>query len=281
MIREIGYYADDTMYYHYRIPNLDLDFGLKALGNDQDVISMIQFVPQNKVINVYVEHGSTRLHTYFMSPSKDVIEQLDDDPSPELNRIRPKKKGIGSCSKKLDMNVPLKESSNQAQREDGEFEREVEAEEEQDEEDEQGHAEDSKNDSEEHTEEDDDSDYIVDPEAILYDWEVDMREFHSCVDELEWFGQGPNIELDLNQDDDLGVINNDEFESAGYEEDLRKRMLKNLNKKVPCSYAVIHVTPFFVGQDFKTKKDIQGHVKMPSIKTRRALHMAKIENLRV
>ncbi|CAI9295846.1 unnamed protein product [Lactuca saligna] len=72
-----------------------------------------------RVINVYVEHGSTRLHTYFMSPSKVVIEQLDDDPSPQLNRIRPKKKGIGSYSKKLDMNVPLKESSNQAQREDG------------------------------------------------------------------------------------------------------------------------------------------------------------------
>nr|KAJ0203901.1 hypothetical protein LSAT_V11C500237260 [Lactuca sativa] len=74
MIREIGYSVDDTI-----------------------------------VINVYVEHGSTRLHTYFMSPSKVVIEQLDNDPSPELNRIRPKKKGIGSCSKKLDMNVPLKE----------------------------------------------------------------------------------------------------------------------------------------------------------------------------
>ncbi|CAI9264874.1 unnamed protein product [Lactuca saligna] len=322
MICEIGYSADDTMYYHYRIPNLDLDFGLKALGNDQDVISMTQFVPQNRVINVYVEHGSTRLHTYFMSPIKVVIEQLDDDPSPELNRIRPKKKGIVSCSKKLDMNVPLKESANQAQREDGvydfsmslvpfepnkqdmvnefkddsyfpvpeetdtmqeitvdincqnhremlddfepfssdgyqnigEFEREVEAEEEQDEEDEQGCAEDSKDDLEEHTEEDDDSDYIVDPEAILDDWEVDMREFHSCVDEIEWFGQGPNIELDLNQDDDLGVINNDEFESAGYEEDLRKRMLKNLNKNVPCSSGVVHVTPFFVGRPKKKRR---------------------------
>ncbi|CAI9302381.1 unnamed protein product [Lactuca saligna] len=227
MICEIGYSADDTMDYHYRIPNLDLDFGLKALGNDQDVISMTQFVPQNRVINV----------------------------------IRPKKKGIGSCSKKLDMNVPLKESNNQAQRKDGvydysmslvpfepnkqdmvnelkddsyfpvpketdimqeitvdinyqnhrerlddfepfssdgyqnmgEFEREVEAEEEQDEEDEKENAEDSKDDSEEHTAEDDDSNYIVDPEAILDDWEVDMREFHSCVDGVEWFGQGPNI----------------------------------------------------------------------------------------
>nr|KAJ0218607.1 hypothetical protein LSAT_V11C300154240 [Lactuca sativa] len=311
MIREIGYSKDDIVYYHYRIPNLDLDFGLKALGNDQDVIPMAQYVPQNSVINVYIEHGSTRLHTYFMSPSKVVIEKLDDDPSPELNRIRPKKKGIGSCSKKLDTNVPLKESANQAHREDGvydfsislvpfepnkqdvvnefkndsyfpyhreilndfepfssdgyqnmgEFEREVEVEEEQDEKDKQGHAEDSKDDSEEHTEEEDDSDYIV-----------DMREFNSCMDEVEWFGQGPNIELDLNQDDDLGVINNDEFESAGYEEDLRKRMLKNLNKKVLCSSGVVHVTPFLW---------VKGHMKMLSIKTRRALQMSKKEKLRV
>nr|KAJ0190361.1 hypothetical protein LSAT_V11C800434420 [Lactuca sativa] len=157
MILEIGYSKDDIMYYNYRIPNLDLDFGLKALGNDQDIIFMAQYVPQNRVIIVYVEHGSTRLHTYFMSPSKVVIEQLDDDPSPELNKIRPKKKGIGSCSKKLNMNNM------------GEFEKEVEVEEEQDEEDEHGHVEDSKDDSEEHTEKEDDSDYIVDPEAILDD----------------------------------------------------------------------------------------------------------------
>ncbi|CAH1440942.1 unnamed protein product [Lactuca virosa] len=84
----------------------------------------------------------------------------------------------------------------------GGFEREVEVEELQDEEDEQGHAEDSKDDSEEHIEEEDDSDYIVDPKAILDYLEVDMREFSSCMDEVEWFGQGLNIELDLNQDDD-------------------------------------------------------------------------------
>ncbi|CAI9281987.1 unnamed protein product [Lactuca saligna] len=231
MIREIGYSKDDTMYYHYRIPILDLDFILKALGTDQDVISMAQYVPQNRMINVYVELGSTRLHTYLMSPSKVIIEQLDDDTSLELNRIRPKKKGIGSCSKKLDMNVPLKESTNQEQREDSvydfymplvpfepnkqddhreilddfepfssdgyqnmdNFEREVEVEEEKDEEDEQRHAEDSKDDSKDHTEEEDDSDYIIDSQAILDYWEVDMREFNSCVDEFELFGQGLNI----------------------------------------------------------------------------------------
>ena len=54
---------------------------------------------------MYVEHGQTRVHTYFMSPTKVVIQQMDDDPSPELIRIRLKKKEVGSCSKKLDMNV--------------------------------------------------------------------------------------------------------------------------------------------------------------------------------
>nr|KAJ0185090.1 hypothetical protein LSAT_V11C900461820 [Lactuca sativa] len=339
MIREIGYSADDTMYYHYRIPNLDLDCGLKTLGNDQDVLSMAQYVPQNRVINVYVEHGSTRLHTYFMSPSKVVIEQLDDDPSPELNRIRPKKKGIGSCSKKLNMNIPFKESANQAQIEDGgydfsiplvpfepnkqdvvnefkddlyfpvpketdtmqeiivdincqdnreilydfepfssdgyqnmgEFDREVEVKEEQDEEDEQGHEEDSKDDSEEHTEEEDDFDYIVEPEAILDYWKVDMRKFNSYVDEVEWFGQGPNIEFDLNQDDDLGVINNYEFESAGYEEDLRRRVLKKIEQEGAL---------FFWGSSCYTIF-LWGHMKMLSIKTRRAIYMDKNEKLRV
>ncbi|KAL7599723.1 hypothetical protein Lser_V15G21666 [Lactuca serriola] len=130
-----------------------------------------------------------------------------------------------NCQNHREMLDDFKPFSSDGYQNMGEFEREVEAEEEHDEKDEQGHAKDSKDDSEEHTEEDDDSDYIVDPEAILDDWEVDMREFHSCVDEVEWFGRGPNIELDLNQDDDLGVINNDDFESAGYEEDLRKRML--------------------------------------------------------
>nr|KAJ0210921.1 hypothetical protein LSAT_V11C400204090 [Lactuca sativa] len=56
-------------------------------------------------LSVYVEHGQTRVHTYFMSPTKVVIQQMDDDPSPELIRIRLKKKEVGSCSKKLDMNV--------------------------------------------------------------------------------------------------------------------------------------------------------------------------------
>nr|KAJ0219114.1 hypothetical protein LSAT_V11C300107340 [Lactuca sativa] len=196
---------------------------------------MDQHVPKNRVLNVKVEH----VYTYFMSPTKVVIEQLNDEPFPVLHRIRPKKKENSSSSKKLDMNVPLKESSNHthikdgvcdfsmslvpsepsqltecnmpdkqdvvnefvdasyvpAQREIlddfepfsdsgyhnvGEYKEEIEKEEEQVQEEEHGHEEDSQE-----KEEKDNSDYTVDPKVIVDDWEVDMREFNSCVDECK------------------------------------------------------------------------------------------------
>ena len=66
---------------------------------------MAQYVPKNRMLNVYVEHGQTRSHTYFMSLTKVVTEQLDDEPSLNLTTIRPKKMETGSCSKKLDKNI--------------------------------------------------------------------------------------------------------------------------------------------------------------------------------
>ncbi|KAL7595580.1 hypothetical protein Lser_V15G29192 [Lactuca serriola] len=105
----------------------------------------------------------------------------------------------------------------------------------------------------------DDGDYIVDSEALVDDWDVDMREVNSVVDEVEWFGQAPETKVDLNQDGhELELINNNEFESVGFKEDSRKKMLRNLKKKVPCSYGVVHDRTFYVGQSFKTKKDVQG-----------------------
>nr|KAJ0222882.1 hypothetical protein LSAT_V11C200083380 [Lactuca sativa] len=67
-------------------------------------------------------------------------------------------------------------------------------------------------------------------------------------------------QVDLNQHGDkLEVIDN-KFESAGYKENSRKRMLRKLNKKVPCSSGVVHDIPLYMGQSFKTKKDVQGVV---------------------
>nr|KAJ0184843.1 hypothetical protein LSAT_V11C900494740 [Lactuca sativa] len=71
-----------VIYYHFRIPNGDFQFGLRALGNDQDVINLSKFIQNNKLIEVYTEHGKTNLLTYFMSPNakgKVVIEELPEN----------------------------------------------------------------------------------------------------------------------------------------------------------------------------------------------------------
>ncbi|MFS7953137.1 hypothetical protein Hanom_Chr07g00615071 [Helianthus anomalus] len=73
--------GDDVVYYHFRIPGQNLDNGLRALGTNQDVLNMCQYIDKVKVIDVYVKHWVTRLSTYFQSPnggSNVVIEEIID-----------------------------------------------------------------------------------------------------------------------------------------------------------------------------------------------------------
>nr|KAJ0223670.1 hypothetical protein LSAT_V11C200072000 [Lactuca sativa] len=61
----------------------DLDFELFALGSDQDVRHLGTFISKHKLIEVYIEHGKTRLHTYTMSPnqSKIQIKKISEAPT--------------------------------------------------------------------------------------------------------------------------------------------------------------------------------------------------------
>nr|KAJ0217442.1 hypothetical protein LSAT_V11C300145940 [Lactuca sativa] len=73
---------DLVIYYHFRVPNGDFQFGHRALGNDQDVITLSKYISHNKLIEVYTEHGKTNLLTYFMTPNakgKVVIEELPEN----------------------------------------------------------------------------------------------------------------------------------------------------------------------------------------------------------
>ncbi|CAI9292054.1 unnamed protein product [Lactuca saligna] len=49
MMLELGYSVPPVIYYHFRIPHEDLDFGLRALGNDNDVLNLPQYISDNKV----------------------------------------------------------------------------------------------------------------------------------------------------------------------------------------------------------------------------------------
>nr|KAJ0226779.1 hypothetical protein LSAT_V11C100003540 [Lactuca sativa] len=79
---KLGYDVPPVIYYHYQLPNGDLEFGLRALGNDIDVLSLAQYIEHHKIIKVYTEHNETKLLTYFMSPGvkpRVIIEEIADD----------------------------------------------------------------------------------------------------------------------------------------------------------------------------------------------------------
>nr|KAJ0186122.1 hypothetical protein LSAT_V11C900504390 [Lactuca sativa] len=81
-MNEVNVSNSPVIYYHFKIPNGDFQFSLRALRNDQDVINLSKYIPHNKLIEIYTEHGKTNLVTYFMSSNakvKVVIEELPED----------------------------------------------------------------------------------------------------------------------------------------------------------------------------------------------------------
>jgi hypothetical protein len=51
MIEVIGYTGNEVIYYHYKVPDLELDYGLRALGNDSDVLTLLKYVHNLKLLN--------------------------------------------------------------------------------------------------------------------------------------------------------------------------------------------------------------------------------------
>nr|GEW26503.1 transposase, mutator type [Tanacetum cinerariifolium] len=61
MVVKLGYGVADSMYYHFLRSILSLDYGLHTLNVDADVLEMTKYVKDNKIILVYVEHGSSNM----------------------------------------------------------------------------------------------------------------------------------------------------------------------------------------------------------------------------
>ncbi|CAI9285874.1 unnamed protein product [Lactuca saligna] len=95
----------------------------------------------------------------------------------------------------------------------------------------------------------DDSDYIVHESNMQFDVDVDMSEFQSHVD-VDEHGilnkQTESIGNDI-VDEELEVIQSDDYQYAGFNEDERTKMLKELSRLTPCSHGEIHLKPYRVG----------------------------------
>ncbi|CAI9281906.1 unnamed protein product [Lactuca saligna] len=113
---KLGYDVPPVIYYHYQLLNGYLEFGLRTLGNDIDVLSLAQYFEHHKIIKVYTEHNETNLLTSFMSPRvkpRAIIEEIPDDvPLPKSNStvvdFHPGLRlveGSQSCNKKLCFNL--------------------------------------------------------------------------------------------------------------------------------------------------------------------------------
>ena len=72
----------------------NLDSGLLPLITNQEVIYLARYVPYHKEINLYIEHGSTRIVTYFKSLLKVHIEEIEWDASPKINKVKIKRKKL-------------------------------------------------------------------------------------------------------------------------------------------------------------------------------------------
>ena len=66
IVTMLKYDPRDIMFYHFKIPNNSLDWGLRALAGDDDVNNLGQYVKDNKVIDVFIEHGETTVESYYM-----------------------------------------------------------------------------------------------------------------------------------------------------------------------------------------------------------------------
>ncbi|CAI9288005.1 unnamed protein product [Lactuca saligna] len=142
--------------------------------------------------------------------------------------------------------------------------------------------------SEDSGDDSDDSEYNVDESNIQFDVDVDMSEFHNAVD-VDEHGILNNHSKDdgigvVDFDNELEVIATDDYQFAGFHEDDRKRLLKELSKSSTCSHGEVHVKPFQIGQVFKTKVDVKNYMNSHAVATRRlstwkAMYFNKIDPL--
>lgn len=90
MREEVGYWEKGPWYYHFLIPGLCLDYGLRGLGSDMEVHLLAKYIDKNKLISVYIEHLFSKVETYLTPPksSNVVIEDIEEENVQEIPSVK-------------------------------------------------------------------------------------------------------------------------------------------------------------------------------------------------
>ncbi|CAI9286511.1 unnamed protein product [Lactuca saligna] len=310
MMEQLGYVDEGIpLYYHFKRPFSDLDFGLFALGSDQDVRHLGTFISKHKLIEVYIEHGKTQLHTYTMSPNqakvqiKEIIEPpscsrrlfLDWYDTGETNVVGDASKEANEGNPCVEVEIGDKfEHTNEVEFRDGnkggedpwsEFESGDMFEDINEEE--FGSGDNFDDDSGYKSSESDDIDFYVDNDNILDDVEVDMNDFNDNIDmDAEWVGgMNDNVVQEENEVGELNEVLNNEVLLSGSSSDegpvgQRKKTIKAIQRAHENDEANV-AEPFYILQTFNTAQEFKERVKVHAIETRRELGFEKNDKNRV
>ncbi|GJU11272.1 mutator type transposase [Tanacetum coccineum] len=231
MLEILGYKKRSGIYYHYKIPDSNLDFGLKELRNDQDVLNLISQTTNHKLIEIYCEHENTDLEVVF-EESTPMTSNIETSNIGTVNKRAAKKSSrlplllMGDESEANTNTLMLDNLGN----DDSIKEKYVEMENDEDSDIDKDVSSDM-----EVSSDSEDSDW-VDEEHILNEVEVDMKDFYEYTDkDVEWTGCNKgNTEIPI-EDFVPESVDLDDFHSASESdtelEGRRKKALRKLRKE--------------------------------------------------
>ncbi|CAI9275866.1 unnamed protein product [Lactuca saligna] len=300
MMEQLGYVDEGIpLYYHFKQPFSDLDFELFALGSDHDVRHLGTFISKHKLIEVYIEHGKTQLHTLFLdwydtgethvvgdaSKEANVMDLTGDDNMDITDNGDNNKEG-NPC---VEVEIGDKfEHTNEVEFRDGNKDGEdpwVEVESgdmfEDINEEEFGSGDNFDDDSGYKSSDSDDIEFYVDNDNILDDVEVDMNDFNNNIDmDAEWVGgMNDNVVQEENEVGELNEVLHNNVLLSGSSSDegpvgQRKKTIKSIQRAYENDKANV-AEPFYILQTFNTAQEFKERVKVHAIETRRELGFEK------
>ncbi|GJW76436.1 retrovirus-related pol polyprotein from transposon TNT 1-94 [Tanacetum coccineum] len=296
-VPDLGYDPKQLMFYHFNLPNKSLDYGLRPLSCDADVVSLINIVEHLSVeieeldddveLNAYVVESSKRLALGWINKddvgeSMNVNDYTIDDSyefniDENLNLDDYTVYVDENMNVNVDENINVDENVNVHENENvnADENENVNADEEQDSDEE------NKQDSleDEQGRGNDREDFIVDEEHVIDEVEVNMKGFSFSVEEQGADpGVTPNVDL---TDEALEVLDFDSFDSdvGGDTASIRRRNLRKLRKTGGQSCGIVNT--LFVGQEFPNKELAKARIKAHAVETRRKIRIVKNESERV